>query len=170
VILDELTQALDPAARRDVWGAVDQLRRDGTTVLLVTHELDEAEALCDRVVAMRSGRVLDAGSPAQLIDRHGRTAVIGWSRTDDGSSALLDELGRLDGVVDVTLAEGRVEVCGDRGAIAHVGAALVRAGTAPGDLSVRIPTLEDALLKLLDGAEMPQQEPARDRELVRVGR
>jgi ABC-type multidrug transport system ATPase subunit len=63
VILDELTQGLDPAARRSVWSAVDQLRRDGTTMLLVTHELDEAEALCDRVVAMRAGRILDAGAP-----------------------------------------------------------------------------------------------------------
>ena len=70
VILDELTQGLDPAARRDVWSAVAQLRDAGTTVLLVTHELDEAEALCDRVVAMRDGRVLDQGTPAELVARH----------------------------------------------------------------------------------------------------
>ena len=63
VILDELTQGLDPAARRNVWAAIDQLRADGTAVLLVTHELDEAERLCDRVVAMRAGRVLDSGPP-----------------------------------------------------------------------------------------------------------
>src|SRR4029077_17320085 len=55
VILDELTQGLDPAARHGVWSAIDQLRRDGTTVLIVTHEIDEAEALCDRVIAMRAG-------------------------------------------------------------------------------------------------------------------
>ena len=48
VILDELTQGLDPSGRRNVWAAVSQLREDGTTVLLVTHELDDAEALCDR--------------------------------------------------------------------------------------------------------------------------
>ena len=64
VILDELTQGLDPAARRNVWGAVRQLHDEGTTVLLVTHEMDEAEALCGRVVVMRAGRVLDAGAPA----------------------------------------------------------------------------------------------------------
>ena len=63
VILDELTQGLDPAARRDVWAAVRQLHDEGTTVLLVTHEMDEAEALCGRVVVMRAGRVLDAGAP-----------------------------------------------------------------------------------------------------------
>ena len=70
VILDELTQGLDPAARREVWSAVAQLRDAGTTVLLVTHELDEAEALCERVVAMRDGRVLDQGTPAELVARH----------------------------------------------------------------------------------------------------
>src|SRR5258705_13780549 len=67
VILDELTQGLDPAARREVWAAVAQLREDGTTVLLVTHELDEAEALCDRVIAMPAGRILDAGAPQDPI-------------------------------------------------------------------------------------------------------
>jgi ABC-2 type transport system ATP-binding protein len=166
VILDELTQGLDPAARRDVWSAVDQLRRDGTTVLLVTHELDEAEALCDRVVAMRAGRVLDAGAPSELIDRHGRTSVIRWSRGREGSSVSLDELGRLEGVVDVGLTERHVEVRGDRAAIAHVGAALVRGGSVPDDLSVRIPTLEDALLGLLDGADALGDEPDRERDLV----
>src|SRR5205823_13890612 len=75
VILDELTQGLDPAARRNVWAAVAQLRGEGTTVLLVTHELDEAEALCGRVVAMRGGRVLDQGAPADLVERHASTAV-----------------------------------------------------------------------------------------------
>ena len=70
VILDELTQGLDPAARREVWSAVAQLRDEGTTVLLVTHELAEAAALCGRIVAMRDGRVLDQGSPAELVARH----------------------------------------------------------------------------------------------------
>lgn len=82
VILDELTQGLDPAARRDVWSAVDVLRTEGKTVLVVTHELDEAEALCGRVIAMRAGRVLDSGSPAELVDRHGRSAEITFSSAD----------------------------------------------------------------------------------------
>ncbi|HEY3035748.1 MAG TPA: ABC transporter ATP-binding protein [Streptosporangiaceae bacterium] len=55
VILDELTQGLDPAARRNVWSAVRQLHEDGTTVLLVTHEMDEAEALCGRIAVMGCG-------------------------------------------------------------------------------------------------------------------
>ncbi len=170
VILDELTQGLDPAARRDVWAAVDQLRRDGTTVLLVTHELDEAEVLCDRVVAMRAGRILDAGAPADLIDRHGRRATLRWKRPEDWSTALLDELRCLPGVADVTVTERHVEVRGDRGAIAHVGAVLVRAESVPDDLGVQIPTLEDALLGLLDGAVQDRVAPTVPRELVGAGR
>src|ERR1700735_413404 len=97
VILDELTQGLDPAARRNVWAAVRQLNDEGTTVLLVTHEMDEAEALCGQVAVMRSGRVIDAGAPADLVERHASTATIRFSMPDP-PVALLDLLRRLDGV------------------------------------------------------------------------
>ena len=86
MILDELTQGLDPAARREVWSAVAQLRDAGTTVLLVTHELDEAEALCERVVAMRDGRVLDQGTPAELVARHAREVTVRFAMADPRSS------------------------------------------------------------------------------------
>src|SRR4051794_7315488 len=91
VILDELTQGLDPPGRRGVWSAVAQLRRDGTTVLLVTHELDEAEALCDRVVAMREGHVLDTGSPAELVSRHGGAATIRFTLPESAGPELAFE-------------------------------------------------------------------------------
>jgi ABC-2 type transport system ATP-binding protein len=164
VILDELTQGLDPAARRNVWAAVRQLHDSGTTVLLVTHEMDEAEALCGRVVAMRGGRVLDAGAPADLVDRHAGTATIRFSMPD-APALLLDQVRRLDGVHEVERAGARVTVRGARPVIAHVGAALVRWGPVPADLSVHVPTLEDALLGLLDGADVGSNV-AEDRELV----
>jgi len=164
VILDELTQGLDPAARRNVWAAVRQLHDAGTTVLLVTHEMDEAEALCGRVVAMRGGRVLDAGAPADLVDRHAGTATIRFSMPD-APALLLDQVRRLDGVHEVERAGARVTVRGARPVIAHVGAALVRWGSVPADLSVHVPTLEDALLGLLDGADVGG-DVAEDRELV----
>ena len=91
VILDELTQGLDPAARRDVWAAIRQLNDEGTTVLLVTHEMDEAEALCDRVAVMRAGHVIDAGAPADLVERHASTAVIRFSMPDPPAQ-LLDQV------------------------------------------------------------------------------
>jgi ABC-2 type transport system ATP-binding protein len=170
VILDELTQGLDPSARRNVWAAVSQLREEGTTVLLVTHELDDAEALCDRVVAMRSGRILDSGPPAELVDRHARRATIRFGLEDGAHpasrEALLDELREAAGV-DLVEHDGlRATVCGDRRAIAYVGAALVRNGSVPADLSVHIPTLEDALLGLLEDAESPSSDTDHDYDLI----
>jgi ABC-2 type transport system ATP-binding protein len=147
VILDELTQGLDPAARRNVWAAVDQLRADGTTVLLVTHELDEAEQLCDRVVALRAGRVLAEGSPADLVDRYGRAATISFTVPAHVDPSAF---GGLPGVAGVSQRGRKIDVTGDRASVAHVGAALVRSGLAPPDLAVRIPTLEQALVDLLE--------------------
>jgi ABC-2 type transport system ATP-binding protein len=164
VILDELTQGLDPAARRNVWAAVRQLHDEGTTVLLVTHEIDEAEVLCGRVVAMREGRVLDAGAPADLVDRHAGTATIRFSMPDV-PALLLDQVRRLDGVHEVERAGARVTVRGARPVIAHVGAVLVGWGPVPADLSVHVPTLEDALLGLLDGADVGGKV-AEHRELI----
>jgi len=150
VILDELTQGLDPAARRGVWAAVRQLHDEGTTVLLVTHDMDEAEALCDQVVVMRAGRVLDAGAPAYLVDRHASTARIRFSMPDP-PALLLDQVRRLDGVHEVERDGARITVRGHRRIIAYVGATLVRWEPVPADLSVHVPSLEDALLGLLDG-------------------
>ena len=148
VILDELTQGLDPAARRDVWAAVRQLHEEGTTVLLVTHETDEAEALCDRVIVMRDGRVLDAGPPADLVDRHSPVATIRFTLPDP-PAGLLDQVGRLAGVSAVDRHGPRVMVRGSRRIIAHVGAVLVGWDTVPDDLSVQVPTLEDATITLI---------------------
>jgi ABC-2 type transport system ATP-binding protein len=155
VFLDELTQGLDPAARRNVWAAVGKLRDQGATVLLVTHELDEAEVLCDRVVVMRAGRVLDEGRPADLVARHAKWATVrfGWPQPSAASpepESFLDELGRLDGVLRVERTGHRVSVHGDRRIIAHIGADLVRRGCVPDDLTVEVPDLEAALLELLD--------------------
>jgi ABC-2 type transport system ATP-binding protein len=149
VILDELTQGLDPAARRGVWAAIDELRGAGTTVLLVTHELDEAEELCDRVVAMRAGRVLDSGTPAELVDRHGRSATITFTMPVGLHPEALAGLPNVNGV---RVQAGQATVTGHRAAIAEVGALLVQTGPVPADLSVRVPRLEDALVDLLEAA------------------
>lgn len=155
VILDELTQGLDPAARREVWASVRQLRDSGVTVLLVTHELDEAEALCERVVAMGDGKVLDQGTPAELVARHAQEATVRFSlpkspRTPTVAEAL-QALNRLPGVVRVTHDDGQVAIRGDRATIAHAGAWLIdRDSPVPADLRVEVPDLESALLTLLE--------------------
>ena len=162
MILDELTQGLDPAARRGVWDAVRQLNDEGTTVLLVTHEMDEAEALCDRVAVMRAGQVIDAGAPADLVERHASTAVIRFSMPDP-PARLLDQVRRLDGVREVSRSGARVTVRGHRRIVAFVCAALVRWEQVPADLAIYQPGLEDALLGLLNGT---QDEPPVNGELI----
>jgi ABC-2 type transport system ATP-binding protein len=164
VILDELTQGLDPAARRGVWDAVRQLHDGGTTVLLVTHEMTEAEALCDRIVVMRAGRVLDSGTPAELVARHARRATVSFSWPDP-PAALLAELDRLDGVREVRRSGARITVDGDRRIIAFVGAALVRHETVPADLAVHVPSLDDAMLTLLE--YQPALEPGGEATAAR---
>jgi len=67
VFLDELTTGLDPAARRTTWGLIRTMRERGVTVVLVTHFMDEAEALCDRMVIVDQGRVIAEGSPRELV-------------------------------------------------------------------------------------------------------
>jgi ABC-2 type transport system ATP-binding protein len=157
VILDELTQGLDPAARRTVWEAIRQLHADGTTVLLVTHEMTEAEVLCDRILVMRDGRVLDSGTPAELVARHANRATVQFTWPGP-PAALLEELSALDSVRTVTRSAGRITVEGGRAAIAHVGAVLVRHGPVPDDLDVHVPSLDDAMLTLLT-AKQATEEP-----------
>jgi len=72
VFLDEPTTGLDPQARQGLWELVRQLRREGRTVLLTTHYMDEAEALCDRIGIMDQGRILQLGTPRELIDSLGQ--------------------------------------------------------------------------------------------------
>jgi ABC-2 type transport system ATP-binding protein len=164
VFLDELTQGLDPAARGGVWAAIGELRHEGTTVVLVTHDLGEAEALCDRVVAMRAGRVLDEGTPAALIDRHGRRVTITFTIPEQVRP---EEMATLAGVEGVAVRAGKATVTGTREAIAQVGALLVALGSVPADLSVRVARLEDALVDLLKDGATPRPLKSEPKTLGR---
>lgn len=75
VILDELTTGLDPRARRRMWSTIEGLRAEGTTVVLVSHAMEEIERLCDHVVLLDAGRVLTAGTPADLVAEAGATTL-----------------------------------------------------------------------------------------------
>jgi lipooligosaccharide transport system ATP-binding protein len=70
LILDEPTTGLDPAVRLALWSRIRELRATGTTILLTTHYMDEAQRLCDRVAIVAGGRVIAEGIPADLIKRH----------------------------------------------------------------------------------------------------
>jgi lipooligosaccharide transport system ATP-binding protein len=88
VVLDEPTTGLDPQARHVIWGRLADLRAGGTTLILTTHYMEEAERLCDELVIMDHGRILDQGSPRALIARHVEPEVV---EVRDESGALLVE-------------------------------------------------------------------------------
>jgi ABC-2 type transport system ATP-binding protein len=71
VVLDELTTGLDPLARRETWTLIGDLKASGTTAVLVSHFMDEAEELCDRVAVFGRGRIIALGSPRELVGRTG---------------------------------------------------------------------------------------------------
>uniref|UniRef100_UPI0026398999 ABC transporter ATP-binding protein n=1 Tax=uncultured Nocardioides sp. TaxID=198441 RepID=UPI0026398999 len=127
VFLDEPTASLDPQARRNLWDLLSGINEAGRTVVLTTHYMDEAEVLCDRVAVMDSGRVLQVGSPAELVrhldaparilvapgqlDEAGARGIAGTESVEVGPDgtvlttrhpadvvARLGELGALDGV------------------------------------------------------------------------
>ena len=70
LILDEPTTGLDPAVRHLLWGKVKELKQNGTTILLTTHYMHEAEVLCDRLVILNQGKIVSEGTPKQMIDQH----------------------------------------------------------------------------------------------------
>lgn len=144
VFLDEMTTGLDPAARRVAWDLIDQIRVRGTTVVLVTHFMDEAERLCDRLAVFRRGQVIAEGSPQELIDAHAGQATVRFT-TD---AADLSWLAEARGVERIDRAGSRVTVHGTGPLLAYTAAALVDHGIAPADLRAERKSLEEAFLAL----------------------
>jgi ABC-2 type transport system ATP-binding protein len=108
VFLDEMTTGLDPAARRVAWSLIREIRERGTTVVLVTHLMDEAEALCDRVAIVDGGRIVDLDTPQGLIARHaGQVEVRFSAHLDD-----LSWLEAIDGVERAGRRGNQVEIAG----------------------------------------------------------
>lgn len=145
VFLDELTQGLDAAARRQTWDLIDEVRAGGTTVVLVTHFMDEAERLCDRIGVLDGGRIAFLGRPADLITAVGGPVRIRFSASD---SAALDGLDRAPGVVGVGRRGRSVELRCHAVACVPVIGVLASRGLAPADLAVVRPSLEDAFVAL----------------------
>src|SRR5213083_1878230 len=93
VFLDEPTTGLDPGARRELWGLIRQLKSEGTTILLTTHYLDEAEQLADDVAIMNHGKIVARGSPASLITQFGAGAVIVLAGAGDAGLQAVSQRG-----------------------------------------------------------------------------
>lgn len=152
VFLDELTQGLDPNARRTVWGLIERVRDSGTTVVLVTHFMEEAEVLCDRVTVMASGEMVDSGTPDELIQRHGQGVRMRFAARPEDAAWI----GSLPGVSSVEVRNDELEATGESPMIAHIGAALVSRDQVPASIRVEQPDLESALINLLQPSGVQQ--------------
>ena len=143
VFLDEITTGLDPQARHETWELIRQVRDAGKTVVLVSHFMEEVEALCDRVAIVDGGRVIAIDSPRGLIDSLGadkRLVLRGLPSFDTGL------LQRLPHVSRVQRDTREVVVEGSGSLLVDVIVALHEAGLSPEDVSVQQPTLEDVFL------------------------
>jgi ABC-2 type transport system ATP-binding protein len=148
-VLDELTTGLDPAARRGTWGLIEDIRRQGVTIVLVSHFMEEAERLCDRVAMIEAGRVAAIGSPAGLAGRLGGEQRISFHPSGPLDGALLADLPE---VTSVTRTGGTVVVTGTADALMAVTSALARRGIVAHELRVEQPSLEDAFVAMTGGA------------------
>ena len=144
VFLDEMTTGLDPMSRRATWDLIRQIRDSGTTVVLVTHFMDEAETLCDRIAVIDRRRVVAMDTPAGLIARYGGSARITFS-TDVADLAFLHQV---KGVNSVVREGRRVAVDGTGPLLARVAAGLAVHGILPVDLDVKRASLEDVFLAI----------------------
>ena len=145
LLLDEPTTGLDPQARHILWDRLFRLKRQGVTLIVTTHYMDEAEQLCDRLVVMDKGRIVAEGSPRQLIEQHSTREVLEL-RFDVAELGHGDD-DRLQGIGE------RVEILPDRILVyASDGDAALAATTARGvrpvSALVRRSTLEDVFLHL----------------------
>ncbi|WP_030759892.1 ABC transporter ATP-binding protein [Streptomyces griseus] len=145
VVLDELTTGLDPRARRDTWDLVESVRASGVTVFLVTHVMEEAQRLCDRIAVIDGGRVTALDTPAGLIGRTAAARVISFAADSPLDPA---DLTALPGAAEVTGRDGRTIVTGTDATVdAFVSLLGRRAVTARG-LRITDATLDDAYLDL----------------------
>ncbi|MFE2290126.1 ABC transporter ATP-binding protein [Streptomyces sp. NPDC059452] len=144
-VLDELTTGLDPRARRDTWQVVEQVRDRGVTVVLVTHFMEEAERLCDRIALIDQGRIAALDTPAALISGVSGGQRLRFRSADAVDRAALSALEEVAGVV----VEGRTVTVTGRGDLpGAVEAELRRQGVTTEGLRADATTLEDAYLSL----------------------
>lgn len=103
LILDEPTTGLDPNARRDIWRILKDLKAEGTSLILTTHYMEEAEYLCDRIIIMNRGKILAEGTLTELLDMHDAREIISFTiGGENASSGLPDSVKELEGVLGLS--------------------------------------------------------------------
>jgi ABC-2 type transport system ATP-binding protein len=147
VFLDEPTTGLDPAARRSLWDLIEGMKRQGRSVLMTTHYMDEAEALCDRIAIMDHGRILDAGTVNELIGRRFHERAVQFEELPGLEDTRLAALAGVSSVKheDGTTLLFTADVPATIGSLLGVTESM---GVEPRGLLVRRATLEDVFLQL----------------------
>jgi ABC-2 type transport system ATP-binding protein len=144
VFLDEPTTGLDPRARRDVWYVIERLKKQGKTVFLTTHYMDEAEYLADTVSIIDHGQIIASGTPDQLIDTHGgKKTLIIRDAGEEGLKQLPPGLPKAE-----LRNAGDIAIPLNNGELTNI---LVSLGQTPlhdKEIEVRRPTLDDVFLNL----------------------
>jgi ABC-2 type transport system ATP-binding protein len=157
-VLDELTTGLDPQARRDTWDLIEQVRDTGVTIILVTHFMDEAERLCDRLALIDSGRIAALDTPAGLVAEAAKEQRVRFR-----PSAVVDEqlLRELPEVTSVQHSGPQLVVTGTGNLLHAVTSVLARNQIVAHDLRVEQASLDDAFVRLtgrrLDHADTTNQ-------------
>jgi ABC-2 type transport system ATP-binding protein len=146
VFLDELTTGLDPQARRAIWGLVTGIRDRGTTVFLTTHLMEEAERLCDRVAIIEHGRLIEVGTPDDLVRKHCPERAVVFTSADADLAERLQRLGAIERDAG-TEATFTIRGAGDD-FVTEVINQIAREGIRVRGFRTEIPTLEDVFLKL----------------------
>ena len=157
--LDEPTTGLDPHARRAIWSVIRTLRREGRTVFLTTHYLEEAQLLADRVAIIHRGKLIASGTPDEIIRAHGRPPRLKVRAPAELAARLERELG-----VTARAEDGNVVVdLADRHDALRVLTAIDRSGLAWDSVATEDDTLEDVFVRLVgrmdDGALRPEATP-----------
>jgi len=165
LFMDEPTTGLDPRSRADIWAGLRELASTGTTVLLTTQYMDEADHLASRIAVVDTGRVIASGTPDQLKAAIGSrlTVVV---RDEAAIAAAASLLARMTGADPVTEPGSRqlsVAVAGDQVTLAGVAVELSRAGVAAEDVALRQPTLDDVFLQLTGAPDGSPGQPAGHR-------
>jgi ABC-2 type transport system ATP-binding protein len=147
LILDEPTAALDPQSRRALWDIVLRLREQGKTIILTTHNMDEAQILCDRIAIMDGGNIIALDTSAGLIGRLGAQAAIDC-RLD--GQAMKSDIQELHGVTGVRSANERyiIYTSSMQSTLVSLLSYASSKGITLTDLQMRTPTLEDVFLEL----------------------
>ncbi|HLS75064.1 MAG TPA: ABC transporter ATP-binding protein [Actinomycetaceae bacterium] len=147
-ILDELTTGLDPQARRDTWALIERVRDTGVTIVLVTHFMDEAERLCDRLAIIDAGTVVAHGTPAALIRASEEQRAFRMRLPDGTPESLITTLTDLPEVTSVVADRDEHEVTGGAKVLPAVVLALAQQDVVPDEIRTMSRSLEDVFVRV----------------------